>query len=196
MLSKLHMRIRYQFNSEAAVQVAAYLLQRLGGTSDKIKLMKLMYLADRNHFLECGFPITGDDQWALPYGPVPTASLNLLNGMDDDRNAYVVRHVASNTRKFRLACDPGTSCLDTSAIKVLDTVLAQYGQMSTETLKNLTHKLPEYVECERANSSKLIPYEVILKHHASHKLSGGRVVIDEKIGRKMICPFPQSEPDL
>lgn len=191
-----NMRIRYQFNPEAAVQVASYLLGKLGGSADKIKLMKLMYLADRDHFLRHGAPITGDDQYALPYGPVPSASLNLLNGMDSDQNPYVLKHVVSTSRQFRNMSSPGSSCLDEKSKQTLDAILAQYGQMHTDTLKNLTHKLPEFVECEVSNSSAPIPYEVILKHHAPDRFRHNRPVIDEKTGRQMACPFRQSEPDL
>ena len=38
------MRIRFQFNAEAAVQAAAYLLGNSGGAVDKVKLTKLLYL--------------------------------------------------------------------------------------------------------------------------------------------------------
>lgn len=189
--------IRYQFNAEGALQASAYLLSRLGGTSDKIKLMKLLYLADRDHFLAHGRPITGDVQYALPHGPVPSCTLNLLSGQDAEQNDFVFRHIESTNRTFNLVCDPGATCLGETDRAVLDAVLAKYGKLHTGAIRNLTHKLPEYVECEVEGSSAPIPYEVILKHHGGpNGFRMGRPVISPQMSSHMLCPFPASEPDL
>lgn len=191
------MRIRFQFHPEKAVQAAGYLLERLGGASDKVRLMKLMYLADRDHFLAQGRPITGDMQYALPHGPCPTCTLNLLAGLDPDQNDYVFKHITTTKEQFRLEANPGTSCLEPSEIEVLDAVLSRYGSLHTWPLRKLTHDLPEYIECEVGSSSALIPYEVILRHHGGPQgFRSNRPVISPQMAAHMLCPFPQSEPDL
>ncbi len=191
------MRIRFQFNAEAAVQAAAYLLGNSGGAVDKVKLTKLLYLADVDHFLQYGRPITGDTQSALPFGPVPSCTLNLLNGLDDQHNDYVLAYIGSGDRQFILREEPGTSCLTQSDKTILDAVLKQYGDMHTWALRDLTHKLPEYVECEVPGSSSPIPYETILKHHGGASgFRSNRPVISPAVAANMLCPFRESEPDL
>ena len=191
------MRIRYQFAPDAAVQSASYLLSKLGGNADKIKLMKLMYLADRDHFLAFGRPITGDSQWALPHGPVPSCTLNLLNGNDGDEADYVSRHIEVDSHKFVLRADPGSESLDANCRATLDRTLARYGRMHTTALRDLTHKLPEYIECEVPGSSSPIPYEVILKHHGGEEgFAMGRPVISPMMRNHLACPFSESEPDI
>src|SRR5262249_47985983 len=91
------MRINFQFDLVKAVQVIAYLASRLGGV-EKVKLLKLLYIADREHFLKHGYPITGDRQFAMPWGPVPSACLDALNGQSwpapDD--VFEFLHVVDN----------------------------------------------------------------------------------------------------
>ncbi|MCK4275964.1 MAG: SocA family protein, partial [Phycisphaerae bacterium] len=61
--------IQFKWRPDKAIQATAYLVGKLGKV-DKIKLIKLLYIADRDHFLQHGAPITGDDQYALNKGPV------------------------------------------------------------------------------------------------------------------------------
>ncbi len=75
------MRIAFHFNPDKAVQAIGYILSALGGTMEKVKLTKLLYLADRQFFIERGVSITGDRLVAMPYGPVPSGCLDLLSGV-------------------------------------------------------------------------------------------------------------------
>lgn len=188
--------IRYQFCPEAAVQASAYLLRALGGRADKTKLAKLLYLADKAHFLKFGSPITGDTQSALPHGPLPSCTLNLLNGLDDDLNEYVSKHVVCDRWQFVQSGEVAVDALTETAIGVLDETLDTYGQLHTWAIKRLTHDLPEYRECEVPGSSAPIPYEVILKHSGANHVRNGRPVITTAMAMHMLCPFPCSEPDL
>ena len=47
------------FNERKVAQIAAYFLHRRGGCMSHLKLMKLMYLADREAFNRFGRSITG-----------------------------------------------------------------------------------------------------------------------------------------
>src|SRR5258706_9893863 len=86
------MRIVFQFDLTKALQAIAYLVSHLGEV-EKVKLLKLLYIADREHFLRHGYPITGDRPYAMPWGPVPSACLDALNGQSwphsDDAFEYI-----------------------------------------------------------------------------------------------------------
>jgi uncharacterized phage-associated protein len=194
-------RIRFQFSPEKTVQAASYLLRELGGQTSKIKLMKLLYYADRDHFLAAGRPITGDEQWALPHGPVPTRTLDLLNGTGrEEDHDLVFTHITAHDRRFELHDDPGTSMLQDSDKRVLDSVLSDHGQKHPMQLRAETHDLPEYIDARRncaEQSSAPIWYELILEHHSRERgFRRGRAVITPEIAAHMNCPFPQSEQGL
>jgi len=191
--------IRFQFQPEAAVQAAGYLLAHLGRRVDKVKLMKLMYLADRDHFIKHGRPITGDSQWALPHGPVPSCTLNLLNtGDDEEGGSYSAAHIGAIDRQYVLKADPGFTMILGTACEVLNDVLQRYGDKHTWALRDLTHGLPEFLECHVPGSSAPIPYEVILRHYGAQfgRFRHNRPVITPDMATAMLCPFPESEPDL
>ncbi len=52
--------VMMRFNERKATQAAAYLLQMRGGTMSYMKLIKLLYLADRAALVRFGRPITTD----------------------------------------------------------------------------------------------------------------------------------------
>lgn len=68
------------FEEKRAAQVAAVFLDKAGGTLPLLKLMKLMYLADRRSMDLHGQPITFDSMVSMPQGPVLSMTLNYANG--------------------------------------------------------------------------------------------------------------------
>jgi len=66
------------FSERKVAQMAAYFLMKSGGHMNVIKLITLMYLADRQHYKEHGFPISDDDVVAMPYGPALSRTLGLI----------------------------------------------------------------------------------------------------------------------
>src|SRR5580693_8314582 len=104
------MSLAYQFNLEKAVQAMAFFVDQLAPV-DKIKLVKLIYLADRDHFIHVGTPITGDRQVAMPYGPVPSATLDAINGLVCSAEETVFRYLAVKNNQITLRRSPGQSAL-------------------------------------------------------------------------------------
>lgn len=58
------------FDLKKAAHVAAYLLWKRGGEMSSLKLMNLMYLAEKRFLLEHGERLTGDTMVSMPMGPV------------------------------------------------------------------------------------------------------------------------------
>jgi hypothetical protein len=67
------------YREPKAAQAAALLLQRAGGTMNHMKLIKLLYLADRRALVQWGRPITFDYYVSMPHGPVLSFTLDRLN---------------------------------------------------------------------------------------------------------------------
>jgi uncharacterized phage-associated protein len=193
------MLISFEFDARKAALAMAYIVSRLKGRkTDKVKLMKLLYLADREHFLLQGRPITGDDQYAMPYGPVPTLSLDLLDGQfPEGQDGDVLDYLETRDHEVILRRLPGFGKLDRKERKVLDAVIDRYGAMDTWELTDYTHKLPEYRQVFRPGTSTRMPFELMLKLYASGTLyRHNRPVITSSMAANMTCPFARSETDL
>ena len=69
--------IRFRFDERKATAAAAYLLQLDGGVMDYMRLIKLLYFAEREALARLGRPITGDLYFSLDEGPILSAVLDL-----------------------------------------------------------------------------------------------------------------------
>ena len=68
------------FNEKKAAQAAAYFLFRAGGPLSVLKLMKLLYFAERRSFEKFGESMIGDRLVSMPHGPVLSRTHNHMNG--------------------------------------------------------------------------------------------------------------------
>jgi len=68
------------FEHTKAAHVAAFLLLRAGVPVTKLKLIKLVYIAEREFLRQYGRSMTLDTFCSLPHGPVASAVLDGLNG--------------------------------------------------------------------------------------------------------------------
>lgn len=184
------MRITFRFNPEKAIQAITYLLVRLGQPVDKVKLTKLLYLADRQSFIDHGVSITGDRLVAMPYGPVPSACLDLLNGMPNINPdlIYPYIHVEDNQISLRQVASP--DLLTPEDRNILDDIVKHYGNMPKWQLVKQTHNLPEYTELFVENTSTTIPFEAIAKAgNDERRYRMGRTVMSPQTTAAMLCPF-------
>lgn len=134
-----------QFDETKATQIAAYLLRLRGGQMHYMKLIKLMYLADREAILRWGVPITRDRYVSMDNGPVLSRVLNLIT---DDRPKPVWSEFISaplGEYEVKLLRDAPTDALSRAEEKLLDEIFQMYGYRNRwELIENVMHKLPEW----------------------------------------------------
>lgn len=70
------------FSSERVAQIAAEFSRLEGGSMNVLKLVKLIYLSDRLSMERYAAPITYDRLVSMDHGPVPSRTLNLINGFE------------------------------------------------------------------------------------------------------------------
>lgn len=71
----------FAFKFDKALQAAAYLLRReTCREMNYMRLLKVLYLADRESIRESGAPITGDKIAAMERGPVLSGVFDLIKG--------------------------------------------------------------------------------------------------------------------
>lgn len=157
--------IKFKFNEQKAVQVAARLIQQSGGEMNYLALMKLLYLVDREALLRFGRPITGDRVVAMKHGPVLSRAYDLLSQKKQEApesewhkfiprpNAYVFT--------VRFSGVPDTGELSADELALIDEIYAKFRGRSEWDLVAYTHKLPEWHDPK--NTSVTIPFEDILR---------------------------------
>lgn len=137
----------WHYREDRATQAAARLLQLRGGTMSYMKLLKLLYLADRQALLELGRPITFDRFVSMPHGPVLSRTCDLIaSEPDPDRPSYWGQHISPpyNYEVKLVAGDVPNDQLSPAEEAVLDSVFKKFGWMNRFQLRDFTHTLPEW----------------------------------------------------
>ena len=152
-----------------AAQLAAAFILRAGRPLGALKLMKLMYLAEREAMSRFVFPIVFDDIFALQRGMALSRTFKLLqrepgtptNGEWDlfigptSHRGIPVRHPTNHD---------SLDSLSRNDIEVIDYVWGTYGKRSQDALiHEVHHALPEWVDSwedpSRKSSAVPMSYE-------------------------------------
>ncbi len=71
-------------------------------TLSKTKILKLLFLSDFKHIEKYGRPITFDEYYHLPMGPVPTLTKNFLDNMTGTKDIDLGREIELFVNAFKL----------------------------------------------------------------------------------------------
>lgn len=133
------------FNEQKVAQMAAFFLNQ---TSEKrmshLKLMKLLYLAERESIRESGFPMSEDKYVSMPHGPVLSMTLDLMNGnVESQSNGWEFwvsdkeDHEISLRKLFNSLEDLDE--LSRSELELLQRIWDQFGSMNKWQIRDWTH---------------------------------------------------------
>lgn len=139
------MAVRYR--EDKTTQAAARLLRLAGGRMSHMKLIKLLYLADRSSLVRWGRPITFDWYFSLPHGPVLSFTLDKINAeADPETPSYWHRFISERENHIvRLLGEPENDQLSKAEEDLLDEVFSKFGRMSPWQLRDYCHdNLPEW----------------------------------------------------
>jgi uncharacterized phage-associated protein len=151
------------FDEKAATQAAAFFLSKAGGRLNLMKLIKLLYFADREAIAARGVSITGDDAYAMDNGPVLTRIYDLMKGaLIRTRCKYWSEHISERDGfDVSLMLDPGSASLSEIETEILGRVWDKLGRLDQWELSRLSHALPEWSAPD--GSSRRIPLARILE---------------------------------
>lgn len=155
--------MRLRFNEAKATQAASRLLQLRGGKMSYLKLIKLLYLIDREAILQWGRAVTTDRHVSMPKGPVVSQIYDLIvSEPPPGVHTFWHNHIsAPENFEVSLCRDPGDDELSPAEEALIDKVFAEYGQKSRWDLVAFTHDLPEWQDPN--GSSIPIQYSDILR---------------------------------
>lgn len=154
------------FNDRKVAQMAAFLLSQGGVRMAHLKLMKLLYLADREAMAQYGAPISGDRIVAMPHGPVLSMTLNLMDG-DVESSPDGWDSLISDKENHELSLKRAVTRddldeLSQADIDVLAAVWKQFGHMDKWAIRDYTHDhCPEWTDPN--GSSNPIPYANVFR---------------------------------
>jgi uncharacterized phage-associated protein len=135
------------FTERKAAQMAAYFLGKHDGRMNHMKLIKLMYLADRQHYSDYGFPISDDCIVAMKQGPVLSQTLDLVNGSFGDSpywSGLISARENYEVALCRTVTETDSGDLSKGAEKAMDAVDGDFGSWDKWAIVNHTHSLPEW----------------------------------------------------
>jgi uncharacterized phage-associated protein len=156
--------MRFIFSEQKAAEAAAHLLRLAGGRMPYIKLLKLLYLADREALIATGFPITGDRMVSMDRGPVLSRIYDYIGHgrIGEGPNAWYEFVSPPEGWDVKLAKDPPAEGeLSDYEIGVLRTVFDEYGHVDRWALIEMVHELPEWDDPQ--GSSLPINPETVLR---------------------------------
>lgn len=136
-------------------QALKYLATKCGrGTFNRMKAIKLLYLADRYHLRKYGRPLARDNYCAMKLGPVGSVAKDLLMSdsdfLDDDPKSYAKQHLKRvGEHEFQPLGDVDRDAFSETDFEALDFAIAHFGQYDKWTLAELTHVFPEWKKHER-----------------------------------------------
>jgi uncharacterized phage-associated protein len=157
------------FSEKKAEQAAAFFLHAAKGELAVLKLVKLLYLAERRSFEKFGEPIIGDRIVSMQHGPVLSRTLDYINGAQESVEGGWETWIADRANHNVALRDP--SCIRTvdedllelsdSDIEVLRETWQKFGHMTKYQLRDFTHfHCPEWSDPE--GSSVAVSYEQLL----------------------------------
>ncbi|WP_315747872.1 MULTISPECIES: Panacea domain-containing protein [unclassified Bradyrhizobium] len=138
------------FRSRKAAQLCALFAVKEGGTIEKLKLIKLVYLAERQCLADWHRPILFDELFSLPHGPICSSTLNGINGRihEDIWDDFVARSGNQIVAMKKFERDSLDEISD-AEIDIINNVWQRFGHMTASQLRNYTHdNCPEYTETD------------------------------------------------
>lgn len=174
-------QIRFRFSPEKLVQALAFFAQRGVRDLDKMKAAKLLFHADKYHLLKYGRPVIGDQYACMEYGPVPSASLNVMNDViahDEhfppmakelfDDFLIVEKGIFRKYAVFRARREPDLDVFSDSDIEALEYAQKTYGAKSAWALSEESHAEPCWQaanENRAPGSSIMMDYRLFFEGH-------------------------------
>jgi len=150
-----------EFNIRKTAQAINFFARKHASCSiDKLKVIKLVWLADRYHIRKYGRPITGDTYFAMDYGPVGsgvkdiTSLNNCLSGVEQK---YAKKYLSlSNKTTVKSVREVQESVFSRTDLEALNFAFDNFGDKKPSQLVTLSHKYPEWNKFEAELEAKII----------------------------------------
>ncbi len=153
-----------------AAQMAVALIAKANRPIGRLKLLKLMYLAEREAMRRFLLPIIGDDIFAMRQGMALSKAARLARGkgeVDGDWNQHIAR-TAQGLGIRKGVAPRSLDRLSEDDLGVIHKVWKSYGRMTQDELVHAVHhQLPEYKQHWDDDAHRTpavpVPYEALYR---------------------------------
>lgn len=138
------------FREDKATQAAAILLKLGGGHMNYMKLIKLLYIIDREALLSWGRPVTFDAYVSMDNGPVLSRTYSLItDGIEPTHKEHSScwNNIISAPERYEVKLLQDyflTDELSEAEEKLIQDVFNKYGHMNQWELVDIVHKFSEW----------------------------------------------------
>lgn len=138
---------------ENAILLLAQRVPNLG----RVKLNKLLYFADFDHFEKYGSPITGDTYINNDLGPVPMHVQDLLNTMEREKKVAVTEEQVIDYVRYSLQplVEPKVEVFAATEMDMLCSVASKWGPHTSRELVIASHGEAPWIATRKGET---IPY--------------------------------------
>lgn len=187
------------YNEQKSAQIAAWFLAQAGGAMAHLKLMKLMYLADREAMRTSGFPMTGDRFVSMPHGPVLSNTLSHINdeafSSDGGWDSWISDKANHEVGLLRPISAEALDQLSRADLSVLEAIWRKFGHMHKYTIRDYTHDPRNCPEWQDPNgSSNPIAYKTVFEalgfNSAQSAHMEAEIEAQNAIAQALAAPLP------
>lgn len=172
------------------IEAISYVLSKKDFCFSKLKLVKLLFIADKTHLEDFGRTITEDRFVAMKKGPVGSKTLDFLNAKfeNEDQKDYFNSLILEKTKN--VFCKAKNKCtfkaLSETDREVLDMVVSTFAELTEEKLVDFLHTFPEWKKHEEflkqnPRSCKDIPLSDIIEKPVFLNISKARLMLSKDI---------------
>jgi uncharacterized phage-associated protein len=147
-----------------AIQAVGVLLRQEGKRASRLRLLKLLYIADRVSLEKTGCQILGSRIVAMKHGPLHSEVLDLING-EHIHSPQWSQYFQNVGRDVVLAAEPEIGRLSRYEIEILNQVVDDYKNCSDWDVADMTHSFAEWQKIysdPNESTSRPIPIELLI----------------------------------
>ena len=181
------------FRSRKAAQICAFFATLSAGSIEKLKLIKMIYLAERKFLFAHHHPMLFDEFYSLPHGPICSSTLDGIDGTLGDapwdeylaRNGHIVMAVKPVVRN-------DLDDISDAEMAVIDEIWEEFSNMTASQIRNYTHdNCQEYTETDRARIP--ISYQQIFEAFGEPDAAGISQSISELVKLEGILEVDETD---
>ena len=154
----------FKFNSKKALQSIGILLKHStkNESDNYMRILKLMYIADRKSLEEMGRPITGDNFIATERGPLLNISYDIIKGKNIESKIWF-QYIEKERYNIKLIKETEIGELSRYEINLLQSICDENKDLDEYEMIKKTHLFKEWRKNYQEESSISIPLIDILK---------------------------------
>jgi uncharacterized phage-associated protein len=148
--------LRFTFEYQKSTQALNFFAMKQDGKVNKMKALKLMFLADRYHLRKFGRLITNDCYVAMKHGPVPSATRDIVefnDYVDQEQKEYSFQYIKPNNLCLVSKKKVDIGVFSESDLEALNFAWDNFGSYNQFQLRDITHSYPEWNKYRNAVES-------------------------------------------